>query len=214
MANQITLLRVVLAIYVIYLLYQTSPASYVTALILTVIVILLDGLDGYVARAMKEESKTGALIDILGDRIVENIYWIAFAVIGWIGLWIPLLVVIRGIVTDGVRTLAFEQGKTAFGEDTMAKSSISKMITSSRCTRFLYGAFKALAFMLLILVHIPNMEYWDPMSINDFILWLHYLPVLTKVAYGCVYLAVIFCVIRAIPVIIESKHYFKKADEK
>lgn len=208
MANRISLLRVVLGIYVIYLLYQTNPASYISAFFLTIFVILLDGIDGWVARQLHEESKLGSVVDILGDRIIENMFWITFAAMGWIGVWVPILVMSRGIVTDGIRGLAFAQGFTAFGEKTMAQSAISKFLTSSRFSRFVYAGAKVLAFVLMILVHIPNFEYWDPMTVDDFVKWLHFYPTLSSIAYWCVYIAVAMCVIRAIPVVLESKRFF------
>ena len=71
--------------FAVYLIYtcQGDTASYVWALALTIIAFALDGVDGYVARKFHEESKFGALLDIMGDRIVENTYWILFAVMGW-----------------------------------------------------------------------------------------------------------------------------------
>ncbi|MFA6989939.1 MAG: CDP-alcohol phosphatidyltransferase family protein, partial [Candidatus Gastranaerophilaceae bacterium] len=124
MANFITILRTILAFVVVTILFTTTKQMYIAAFILTIIVIWMDGLDGYVARKFNETSKFGALLDILSDRIVENVYWISFLALGWIQLWIPLVVVTRGIITDGLRSLALEQGYTAFGSSTMMQSKI------------------------------------------------------------------------------------------
>jgi CDP-diacylglycerol--glycerol-3-phosphate 3-phosphatidyltransferase len=155
----------------------------------------MDGLDGYIARKFNECSKFGALLDILSDRIVENVYWISFAVLGWINLWIPLVVMTRGIITDSLRSLALEQGYTAFGSSTMMKSKIGKFIVASNFVRFTYAVCKAVAFALLIAAHVPS-EY-------------PYKPVVNIVAYATTYIAVFFCVIRGIPVMIESKRFLK-----
>ena len=96
MANLITIIRIIIAFIAITLLFFQTPACYITAFILTAIAIWFDGLDGFVARLLNESSKFGAVLDIIGDRIVENIYWIVFAVLGWIPVWIPLIVVTRG----------------------------------------------------------------------------------------------------------------------
>ena len=84
MANRITLVRTLLAFLVAAMLQIRSPGVYVTAAALTVVVILLDALDGWVARRYNECSKFGALADILGDRVTEMTYWIAFAALGWV----------------------------------------------------------------------------------------------------------------------------------
>ena len=98
MANLITIIRMIIAFIAICLLFFQTPACYITAFVLTIIAIWFDGLDGFVARLLKESSKLGAVLDILGDRVVENIYWIVFAVLGWIPVWVPLIVVTRGIL--------------------------------------------------------------------------------------------------------------------
>lgn len=110
MANIITITRVILAFIAVGLLFIDISKAYWAAFVLTIIVIWMDGLDGYVARKFNETSKFGALLDILSDRIVENTYWVTFAVLGWLPLWVPLVVLTRGIITDGLRSLALEQG--------------------------------------------------------------------------------------------------------
>lgn len=193
-ANTITILRSILAFVVIAMLFHVSKNIYIAAFILTIIVIWMDGLDGFFARLLNESSKFGALLDILGDRIVENAYWISFAVLGWIPLWIPLVVMSRGIVTDGLRSIALEQGYTAFGSSTMMQSKIGKFIVASNFCRFSYAVFKAIAFAFLILANIPG-EYQGKEIIH-------------LIAYTSAYSAVFFCVLRGIPVIIESKRFF------
>lgn len=194
-ANSITFLRTILAFVVIAMLFQITDPMYLGAFFLTIIVIWMDGLDGFFARLLNESSKIGALVDILGDRIVENVYWISFAYLGWIPLWIPLVIVSRGIITDGIRSIAFEKGYTAFGSETMQQSKIGKFIVASNCCRFSYAIFKAIAFAFLILAHTPMFDENTPIRL---------------IAYISAYIAVFFCVLRAIPVIIESKRFFEK----
>jgi len=183
-----------LAFVVIAMLFHVSKNVYIAAFVLTIIVIWMDGLDGFFARLLNESSKFGALLDILGDRIVENAYWISFAVLGWIPLWIPLVVMSRGMITDSLRSIALEQGYTAFGSSTMMQSKIGKFIVASNFCRFSYAVFKAIAFAFLILANIPG-EYNGKEIIH-------------LVAYGSAYISVFFCVLRGIPVIIESKRFF------
>lgn len=195
MANLISLFRVILAFYLLIMLdYQNqNPSFYWTAVCLTLAVILLDALDGWVARKFNEASKIGSIIDILGDRIVENAYWIVFAYYGWIGVWVPLIVMTRSFVCDTLRGLAFAEGCTAFGSDSMVQSKIGRFLTASRFSRAVYGGAKVFAFMAVIACHVPN---WEPAN------WF---MVLTDV---CVWLAVIFCVLRGLPVVIAGKKYF------
>ena len=194
MANFITMSRIFLAIITIGLLFIHTTPMYITAFVLTAIVIWFDGLDGFVARLLKEDSRFGAMLDILGDRIVENVYWIAFCALGFVPVWIPIVVVTRGLLTDGVRSLAFEKGFTAFGTTTMQQNPIAKFIVASRTVRFSYAVFKAFAFAFLILAYIPA-DYTGK-------------DIITTVAYVCVYVTVFLCVLRGIPVLLESKRFF------
>ena len=99
------------------------------ALSLPVVAIAMDALDGIVARRMGLTSKLGAVLDITADRIVEHVYWITFAVIQMVPLWIPLVVVTRSFVVDAVRGFALARGRTAFGEDSMARSRLTRFLT-------------------------------------------------------------------------------------
>jgi len=190
MANFISIFRVILCFVAVGLLFVKNDAIYWTAFILTILVIWMDGLDGYVARKFNECSKFGAVLDILSDRIVENVYWISFAVLGWLPLWVPLVVLTRGIITDGLRGLALEQGYTAFGEKTMMQNPVGKFIVASNFSRFSYAVFKAVAFALLIAAQVKSE--------------------IAPIAYFSAYASVFFCVVRGLPVIIESKRFLGK----
>ena len=56
MANLLTVLRMILAIIAIEFLFTGNPAFSFAAVFITLIVIVLDGLDGYVARKFNEQS--------------------------------------------------------------------------------------------------------------------------------------------------------------
>ena len=202
MANFITILRTIFAILLVTVLvmFYNSDKVLLGAFFMTIVIIWMDGLDGYFARKFNESSKFGAVLDILGDRVVENVYWITFCAIGWLPVWIPLVVVCRGIIVDGLRSVALEQGYTAFGSSTMMQSKIGKFIVASNFCRFSYAIFKAIAFAMLLLAHV-QIDYTGK-------------DIITTIAYVSAYIAVFFCVIRGIPVIIESKRFFIQNESK
>jgi len=198
MANAITIIRVILAFIAITLLFYTTTPYYLAAMTITIFVMWFDGLDGYVARKFNETSKLGAVLDIMGDRIVENVYWIVFAVLGYISPVIPIIVISRGIITDSLRSVALEQGYTAFGGSTMMQGKVAKFIVTSNFSRFTYAFAKAVAFVLLIAAFIPA----------DYV----FKEIIWSIAQICVYVSVVFCVVRGLPVIFESARFFKKDD--
>ena len=112
MANFISIFRIFVMFIAVYLIFamEGNSVAYLWALILTILAFALDGVDGYVARKFNEVSKFGALLDIMGDRIVENTYWVLFAVMGWISILFPIIALTRGFITDTIRSAAMEKG--------------------------------------------------------------------------------------------------------
>ena len=189
MANFISIFRIFIMFAAVYLIYtqQGNVTAYVWALALTIIAFSLDGVDGYVARKFNEVSKFGALLDIMGDRIVENTYWVLFAVMGWLNILFPLIALTRGFITDTIRSAAMEKGLTPFG---MQVNPICKWITGSKFMRITYAVAKVAAFVLIVAAKIPGIQHAD-------LLW--------TIAYWTAVVAIVFCVVRGLPVMIEAK---------
>ncbi len=198
--NIITVSRVVLALATLSLLYlaQDKPLLERDNLLwlafgLTVIVIWADGLDGYFARKLNQSTKLGAILDIAGDRAVEMAYWIVFAALGWIAVWVPLLYLVRGTFVDAMRNQAGSQGFTAFGAKTMMQSAVGKFLVASNFSRFTYAIVKALAFCLVIAAQISTLKSSWAQPAADI----------------TVYLSAAFCLVRGLPVLLESGSLFK-----
>jgi len=186
--NTLTIARVFLALLTLSLLFTPNETKLWSALALTVLVMWGDGLDGYFARKLNQSSKLGGILDIAGDRAVEMSYWIVFAVLGWIPIWVPLLFLIRGTFVDALRAYASEKGFTAFGERTIMTTRIGKFLVASNFSRFTYAVSKAVAFCLFIAAHTTILA---PYPIID---W----------ANVFLYICCAFCVIRGVPVLIEA----------
>jgi CDP-diacylglycerol--glycerol-3-phosphate 3-phosphatidyltransferase len=159
MGNFITAARVVLLFITVGFIYLSLPHDgmpaqpewALVAAVLTFVVFIGDALDGLVARARGEVNALGAVIDIAGDRIVENVYWVVMANIGLLSVWFPLIMLVRSFLVDALRTLALREGMTAFGERTMMRSRLGIWLAASRFHRGLYGSAKVITFIWLIL---------------------------------------------------------------
>ena len=197
LANIVSVTRIFVAYAAIACLYVQTTWAYIIALVLTIIAFAMEGLDGYLARKLNQSSEWGSVLDILGDRIVEVSYWIVFAVMGWLNIIFPLICVARAFTTDGIRSVALSKGMTAFGDKTMQSTSWGKFICASRFMRISYAVAKVLAFLLLITVNTPGMELWNGT------------PILHTITMVFAWAAIIFCVVRAIPVVVESPKLFK-----
>ncbi|HEV2107180.1 MAG TPA: CDP-alcohol phosphatidyltransferase family protein, partial [Thermomicrobiales bacterium] len=149
MAHLITVGRLILLFIVVAMIYRAGAAYIAVNMALIAFIIASDGFDGWVARRRRSTSAFGAVFDIAGDRVVENVLWVVFADIGVVPIWIPLLVITRGILVDGLRSLSYSEGMTAFGEKNMMRSSLTRWLTAGRFMRALYGYAKAIAFVFL-----------------------------------------------------------------
>ena len=201
MANFITIFRIFLVFVVVYLLTTGGALQYFWAFGLTILVFILDGVDGWVARKFNESSKFGAVLDIIGDRVVENTLWTVFAVLGWLPIAFPIIALTRSFVVDGFRSVAMEQGFTAFGSSSMQNDKFGNFICSSNFSRATYAVAKVFAFICMILGSTPRFFFRGKETI-------------LTIGLIASFIAIEFCVIRALPVIFESKRFFAKVTEQ
>ncbi len=193
MANLITLSRLLLLFVVIFFAYQPASWWHLANVALLIFVFVTDGLDGYVARKRNETSVFGAMFDIAVDRIVELSLWIAYLPLGLVPLWAPLVFVVRGSIVDAIR--ARQTGATGKAPFEMMQHPLAKWLVAGRFMRGFYAAIKGILFCWLLLIH-P----W-PELLPTF--WASYGDWLLLTGDILIWLTVLLCVARGLPVIIE-----------
>ncbi|HKW56812.1 MAG TPA: CDP-alcohol phosphatidyltransferase family protein [Candidatus Acidoferrum sp.] len=146
--NKVTALRVAVGFAAVCLFGRGAWANF-AAVALTATAIALDALDGHLARHRNLATPLGAQLDILGDRMIENVYFTYFAVVGMVSLWLPIFFFARGAATDFLRGLAFRAGHSGWGANAMLKTWWGKALVASRWSRGLYAALKCLCFCYL-----------------------------------------------------------------
>src|ERR1700747_381585 len=129
--NKVTLLRVV-AGFLAVSAFGHGAWMNLLGVALTVAAIALDTLDGHIARRKKMATPVGAQLDILGDRMIENVYFTYFAVVGMVSLWLPVFFFARGAATDFLRSLAMRAGHSGGGANAMLKTWWGKALVASR----------------------------------------------------------------------------------
>jgi phosphatidylglycerophosphate synthase len=202
--NQVTAIRVAAAFAAVafFTFFGNALIADTAAVSLTIAAIALDGVDGYLARTRSLATPVGAQLDILGDRIVENLFFTFFAAIGLISFWIPVLFFVRGTVTDFLRGLAARSGRIGFGRNSMLESWWGRTLVASRASRVSYATLKCICFcalgLLLPLQHLPASSRFSTKTQ----LWV------SPTAQALVFATVAFCLIRALPVVWEGRRYF------
>ena len=201
--NQITVLRVAMG-FAAVALFGRGPWFDVGALALTIGAIGLDAVDGYLARRKQLATLLGAQLDILGDRVVENLFFTFFAVTGLVSLWVPVFFFVRGTLTDFIRGVAARAGRTGFGKNSMLETWWGRTLVASRASRAAYGVMKCLCFCYLgaelTLLRLP-----EPALTAAQAAWMR---VAAETLVGA---TVAFCFVRAVPVVWEGRRYFLSA---
>jgi CDP-diacylglycerol--glycerol-3-phosphate 3-phosphatidyltransferase len=201
--NKITLLRVALGFLSVGL-FGRSALLNLLAVALTIAAIALDALDGHLARTKKMATPEGAQIDILGDRMIENMYFTYFAVMGMVSLWVPLLFFARGAATDFLRNLAMKAGRSGWGAQSMLQGRWAQALVASGWSRGAYAALKCLCFCYL------GLEFAfmrGPLALLGQVTTDAHAAIRAGAQF-LVWTTAAFCVVRGLPVFLEGSRYF------
>ncbi len=105
--NILTILRLVAAPAVaVMFLYFNRPLADWFALILFILAAFTDFLDGYLARAWKQESKLGTMLDPIADKAMVIIALVVITGFSGMNPWILLpatLIIFREVFVSGLR---------------------------------------------------------------------------------------------------------------
>jgi CDP-diacylglycerol--glycerol-3-phosphate 3-phosphatidyltransferase len=191
-ANLITTFRLCLLFIVVWLAYNAPPHVQLLTPVLLAVAFALDAVDGYVARRRGEESLFGSIYDIAADRIVENVLWVALADLDLVPVWVALVFITRGILVDAVRSVGASEGRSPFS---LTRSAIGRFLVGGRFMRSAYAVLKAVAFAwMFALQPLPSLAPE---------LWPEWGGVLQSVGFALVYSAVVLCLLRGLPVLLE-----------
>lgn len=197
LANWITISRFPLLLLNIVLLYSGTPSGRLIGVALLFVGLMLDTVDGMVARKRGQTSLFGSVLDIAADRTYELVLWVCFADLGMIPVAIPVIVIARTTLTDAFRSIGVGQGTAPFAQH---RTALGRFLVGSTLMRVGYSASKVITFCGLALAQalagFPSRPALasvaaDMMTVFRITAWV----------------AVVFCVFRGLPVII---HWMKE----
>lgn len=111
--TKLTLSRIMVTPIFVLLLSIKFTGNYLIALILFLLAMLTDYIDGSLARSMGEETVLGRLLDPLADKILISSAFIMFVGLEEIQLpaWLVIIIVSREFAITGLRLVAAGKGK-------------------------------------------------------------------------------------------------------
>ncbi len=102
--NAITIIRILLIPLFLYKIIQ-GEMIFATAVYLTA--AITDGLDGFIARVWKLQTKLGTFLDPMADKLLVTASFLTLSVLKIIPLWIALAVISRDFIIVGGSLLVY-----------------------------------------------------------------------------------------------------------
>lgn len=149
--NKLTVSRFYMAGIFTALLLSRQPYTNLAALMVFVVAMITDYLDGKIARERKLTSNFGILMDPLADKVINSAAFICFVsldrdILGVVGPWAVIIIVTREFLVTGLRLLGMAQNRV------LAADSLGKHKTAWQ--------------MITILVILVYLTFWELFPLN------------------------------------------------
>jgi len=109
-ANQLSLFRLCVTPIFIVVFILGGTTGYAIALAIAILTEITDALDGYLARAKKETSDFGKLVDPMADTVAHFSVFLCFLWGGYAHLWVVALIFYRELLVAYIRIAAARSG--------------------------------------------------------------------------------------------------------
>ena len=139
--NMLTMLRLFLVPVLFYALVQ---GRYGWALAIFLIAAVSDGLDGWIARRFHQQTRLGAILDPIADKLLVVTAVITLTWLGFLPLWLTVLIISRDLLIIG-GSMAYQ---LLIGAIEIAPTRLSKVNT-------------VVQFLLIVLVLIHTASGWQ-----------------------------------------------------
>ena len=126
LANQLTMLRFLIALATFAALMQPTPSAHLLAVVLFGAAMITDWVDGYVARKTDSVSPFGKVADPIADKIlvIGALIGLSRAHLG-VPLWAIFLIMARELLMGGIRVLTITQQGNILAAERWGKISMA-----------------------------------------------------------------------------------------
>ncbi len=156
--NQLTALRILLVPVFVALLLQSDPYFKLFGVVVFVVASLTDIYDGYHARKYGVETRLGAFLDPLADKLLITAAFLLYVWMGYLVLWMVILVVIRDVVVTALRVYAEYKNRP---------------VVTSVEAKYKTLAQNILVYLIMVLILMKEAAFFGPrlaVTVNQFLL--------------------------------------------
>jgi len=168
-ANQITVCRVlVVPIFVSTVLYYSPEKDYLRFIALGIFLfaVLLDVLDGYVARKYHQETKAGSILDPLADKILLISTYICLYKVGILfevvrfPIWLVVAVISRDIILLlGSMIIRLVNGDITINPTLWGKATVFFEVIAVFGILLQWQLFSVVWYIILVMVVVSGIDY-------------------------------------------------------
>lgn len=194
LANAITISRFPVLLVSMLVLYLGPPPVRLAGVVLLFVGLMLDTVDGVVARKTGQTSLLGSVLDIAADRTYELVLWVCFVDLRLIPAAIPVTVLVRTTLTDALRSIGVAQGTAPFAQHYTA---LGRFLVGSTWMRTGYAVSKVVTFCGLALAQAFS-AFPAGTGMSSAV------PPMLAILRVCAWITVAFCVLRGLPVIMHA----------
>ncbi len=109
--NQLTVLRIILTpLFAVVLIFEQLFFKYLSFFIF-ILASLTDWYDGYFARKHGSITSTGKYLDPLADKLLISTAFGIFTFLGYVPLWMFMVIVLRDVLITALRSYTISTGK-------------------------------------------------------------------------------------------------------
>ena len=108
--NQLTVLRIILSPFFLFFFLSDNPLFKQISIGIFIIAALTDWYDGWLARKFNYITNWGKFWDPLADKILTSTAFIGFVLIGFLQLWMVIIILLRDFIITILRAYADYKG--------------------------------------------------------------------------------------------------------
>lgn len=156
--NKLTCIRIAL---VPVCLLMVALQWYIVAAVVFAAACLTDLFDGMLARKNGMVTNFGKFADPIADKVLTVTMMICMAAQGLLPVWLPVIVVMRELIVDGLRLIAMEKGRVVAAGWSGKVKTVMQMTTILLTLLGLNaGLVAVLSIVVCILTVYSGVEYF------------------------------------------------------